>query len=98
MEVKTLLLASILVAFVGAALAGPVSLASSVDACPGDLCIINEAMKGNGPEGRPNFFCTEGCEYCCYNYCPNEHPDAMIVGDPCCQCTVASEYVSCDYR
>jgi hypothetical protein len=94
MEVKTLFLASILVAFVGAALASPgISATTDItNACPAYVCILYQADEDlNEPESLKVGFCNSyanGCEYCC-QYCSNNYPDALIVGDPCCECTVA---------
>jgi hypothetical protein len=91
MEVKTLFLASILVAFVGMAFASP-AISAAADACPAYVCIITQTDEDlQEPESLKVGFCSStvhDCTFCC-DYCENTFPEAMVVGDPCCECTVS---------
>lgn len=100
MEVKTLFLASILVALTGFLMVSPGYVGASEEveeasACPTWVCKITPHGQGGGrdPPGTEADMCNAGssgenCASCC-DYCENAD---IIVGTEMCECTMAGRH------
>jgi len=101
MKTKIVVLASVLLVLTALTFLVPVGVLRATmetKACPGPICIINEAQKGpNGPEGlTPNFCRGYGgaqCAYCCEIFSNCE----KIVGT-CGACILGDTYNDNCYR